>query len=117
MAIIKIISGILIVFVSIMSFKHGFTGLKNMPLQGDAAMLSWGINKQIQTIIYIASMLMAVMILFPQIFLAGNILGAIIFIVLMCFQINAGNIKAAATEIPFLLITLSLIYLGHPLKK
>jgi hypothetical protein len=113
----KIISGILIVFVAIMSFKHGLSGLKSNAAQGDLQMLSWGINKQMQTIISIATIVMAIMILFPQTFLVGNILGAIIFIVLMCFQLNAGYVKAAATEIPFLFITLLMIYLGHPLKK
>jgi hypothetical protein len=113
----KIISGILIVFVAIMSVKHGISGLKTNAPQGDLQMLSWGINKQMQTIISITTILMAIMILFPQTFLVGNILGAIIFIVLMCFQLNAGNIKAALTEIPFLLITLLMIYLGHPFKK
>jgi hypothetical protein len=41
----KIISGVLIVFVAIMSFKHGFSGLKTNATQGDLQMLSWGINK------------------------------------------------------------------------
>jgi hypothetical protein len=113
----KIISGILIVFVAIMSFKHGLSGLKSNAPQGDLQMLSWGINKQMQTIIKFATIVMAIMILFPQTFLAGNILGAIIFIVLMCFQLNAGNIKAALTEIPFLLVSFLMIYLGHPFKK
>jgi formate/nitrite transporter FocA (FNT family) len=113
----KIISGILIVFVAMMSFKHGISGLKSNPPQGDLQMLSWGINKQMQTIISIATILMAILILFPQTFLVGNILGGIIFIVLMCFQLNAGNLKAALTEIPFLLVTFLLIYLGHPFKK
>jgi predicted lysophospholipase L1 biosynthesis ABC-type transport system permease subunit len=113
----KIISGILIVFVAIMSFKHGLKILKNNVPQGDLQMKSWGINKQMQTIISIATILMAIMILFPQSFLIGNILGAIIFIVLMCFQLNTGNVKAALIEIPFLLITFLIIYLGHPLKK
>jgi hypothetical protein len=113
----KIISGILILFVAIMSFKHGLSGFKSNAAQGDLQMLSWGINKQMQTIISIVTIIMAIMILFPQTFLVGNILGVILFIVLMCFQLNAGNIKAAATEIPFLLITLLMIYLGHPFKK
>jgi hypothetical protein len=113
----KIISGVLIVFVAIMSFKHGFSGLKSNATQGDLQMLGWGINKQMQTVIGIATIVMAIMILFPQTFLAGNILGAIIFIVLMCFQLNVGNVKAVLTEIPFLLVTLLIIYLGHPFKN
>jgi hypothetical protein len=113
----KIISGILIVFVAIMSFKHGLDGLRNTSPNGNETLLSWGINKPLQIIISIITILTALMILFPQTFFIGNIVAAMVFIALMGFQLNTGNIKAALTEIPFLLITLTLIYLGHPLRK
>ncbi len=113
----KIISGILIVFVAIMSFKHGLEGLRNTSSNGNETLLSWGINKPLQTIISILTILSALMILFPQTFFSGNILAGMLFILMMGFQLSTGNIKAALTEIPFLLITLTIIYLGHPLKK
>jgi hypothetical protein len=113
----KIISGILIVFVAIMSFKHGLEGLRNTSPNGNETLLSWGINKPLQVIISIITILTALMILFPQTFFVGNIIAAMLFILLMGFQLNAGNIKAALTEIPFLLITMMMIYLGHPFRK
>jgi hypothetical protein len=113
----KIISGILIIFVAFMSFKHGLDGLKNTSSSGNETLLSWGIIKPIQTIISVITILSALMILFPQTFFVGNIIAAMLFILLMGFQLNTGNFKAALMEIPFLLITLTMIYLGHPLKK
>jgi hypothetical protein len=117
MGYIKIISGILIVFVAIMSFKHGVDGLRNTSLNGNETLLSWGINKPLQIIISILTILSALLILFPQTFFIGNIISAMLFIALICFQINTGNMKAALSEIPFIMITILMIYLGHPFKK
>jgi hypothetical protein len=113
----KIISGILIVFVAIMSFKHGLDGLRSTSPSGNETLLSWGINKPLQTIISVLTILTALMILFPQTFFVGNIIAAMVFVLLMGFQLNSGNVKAALTEIPFLLVTFTMIYLGHPFKK
>ena len=117
MGYLKIISGILIVFVAIMGFKHGMDEIRNSSAIGDAKMLSWGIGKPVQIIINTSTMLMSLMILFPQTFYVGNIIGAIIFVLLMWYQIQSGNYKAALTEIPFLLIIFLMLYLGYPLKK
>ncbi len=46
----KIIIGILIVFVAIMGFKKGLTGLLNTAPDGDITLLSWGINKTLQIV-------------------------------------------------------------------
>lgn len=113
----KIISGILIIIVAVLSFKHGLDGLRNNAPNGDANMFSWGINKPFQTVLNITTILVAVMILFPQTFFAGNVISAMLFILLMGFQLQSGNIKAALIEIPFLFLSLVLIYLGHPFKK
>jgi hypothetical protein len=113
----KIISGILIVFVAVMSFKKGLTGLLNTAPDGDLTLLSWGINKTLQTILNVITIVVAVLILVPQTFLLGNIIAAMLFILLIGFQLNSGNIKAALIEIPFLATTLFMIYLGHPFKK
>lgn len=113
----KIISAVLILVTAFLSFKHGWDVLKNNSPDGDPALFSWGLNKSLQFIISLVTLLTAVMILFPQTFFLGNILSAAVFIVLISFQLNSGNVKAALIEIPFLLIPLVLIYLGHPLRK
>lgn len=113
----KIISGILIAIVAVLSFKHGLDGLRNNAPNGDANMFAWGISKPVQTILSCTNILIALMILFPQTFFAGNIISAMLFILLMGFQLQSVNIKAALIEIPFLFLSLVLIYLGHPFKK
>lgn len=113
----KIISGILIAMVAVLSFKHSLDGLRNNAPNGDAHMFAWGISKPFQTALNISNILLALMILFPQTFFAGNVISAMVFILLMGFQLQSGNIKAALIEIPFLLLPLVLIYLGYPFKK
>lgn len=113
----KIISAILILVSAILSFKHGWEGLRNNAPDGDPTLISWGLTKTMQVLLNIVTLIVAVLILFPQTFFIGNVLSAVMFIVLICFQISTGNLKAAAIEVPFLLIPLVLIYLGHPLRK
>ena len=108
----KIVTGILIVAIAVLSFKHGIDGLKGT----DVRLLSWGINRSFQVVFSMLNMVIAGLILFPQTFFAGNCAAAILFIVLMAFQLSAGDFRAALIEIPFLSVTLLLIYLGHPLK-
>jgi hypothetical protein len=55
--------------------------------------------------------------LFPQTFFAGNLLGAAVILLIVALALNAGNIKMALIEVPFFLMPLILIWLGHPLKK
>lgn len=112
----KIVSGILIIVVAVLSFKHGWDGLKNTSPQG-AAMFSWGISKPVQVTLSVINILVALMILFPQTFFAGNMISAMVFVLLIGFQLKSGNIKAALIEIPFFLMPCIMIYLGHPFKR
>ena len=113
----KIISSVLIVVVAVLSFKHGWDSLKNTSPQGDAAMFSWGISKPVQVTLSVINILVALMILFPQTFFAGNMISAMVFVLLIGFQLKSGNIRAALIEIPFLLMPCIMIFLGHPLKN
>ncbi|PBQ31008.1 hypothetical protein CNR22_04225 [Sphingobacteriaceae bacterium] len=113
----KIISAILILVTAALSFKHGWEGLRNNSPGGDPILVSWGLNKTLQLLLSLLTLVTALLILFPQSFFTGNVLSALMFILLICFQLSTGNVKAALIETPFLLFPLVLIYLGHPLKK
>ena len=113
----KIISVVLILVTAVLSVKHGWDGLRNTSPQGDAQMVAWGINKPLHIFLCIINISVACMILFPQTFFLGNLIAAMVFVLLIGFQLNSADIKAALIEIPFLLIPLVLIYLGHPLRK
>jgi len=112
----KIISAVLILVTAILSFKHGWDGLRNSSPQGDPTLVSWGLNKSMQLVLSVTTLVSALLILFPQTFFLGNLVSAILFIFLICFQISTGNLKAALIEVPFLMFPLVLIYLGHPFK-
>lgn len=78
-------------------------------------LLDLGINKTIEQIVAVLSFAVAIFLLFPQTFFFGNLINATMILVIMALRTS--NYKIALLEIPFLLMPLLLIYLGHPLKK
>jgi hypothetical protein len=68
-------------------------------------------------IVAILSFVVAIFLLFPQTFFVGNLINATMILVIMALALKTGNYKISLIEIPFLLMPLILIYLGHPLKK
>jgi hypothetical protein len=114
----KIISGILVLLTVYLNFKHGWAGLNNSMSEAETTMMTnLGIHKMMVTLISTFSLVTCLLVLFPQTFFWGNILNAIIILVIMGFALQTGNFKIALIEIPFLLMPLLLIYLGHPFKK
>lgn len=117
--IIKLISGALILFTAYMGFKHGWQALQIKP--GDTGPEVELFNKlnlspaAIKTI-GVLSILGGLLILAPQTFFIGNLLNAVVIVFLMAMFLNAGEIKPALIEIPFLAIPLLLIYLKYPLE-
>ncbi|RYD69048.1 MAG: hypothetical protein EOP55_24615 [Sphingobacteriales bacterium] len=61
--------------------------------------------------------------LIPQTFLWGNFITAAGILLIICFHLNettaasAERLKGVAIELPFLLLSLLIIYLQHPLAK
>jgi hypothetical protein len=114
----KIISGLFILVTIYLNFKHGWAGLNNSMSEAETKMMSdLGLTKMMVTLISIFSLATCVLVLFPQTFFWGNILNALIIFTIMGFALQSGNFKIALIEIPFLLMPLLLIYLGHPFKK
>jgi hypothetical protein len=114
----KILSAILIVATIFLNIKHGWGGVTNTMKPEEAKMISdLGINKTMLLVISSLTLLVVVLILFPRTFFVANLVNAAIILLIMGFALKSGNIKTALIEIPFLLIPLVLIYLGHPFKK
>lgn len=76
-----------------------------------------GAGKTAVTVMSILSILVGIAILFPQSFFIANLVNALTILMIMVFALRGGNLRIAMIEIPFLLIPLVLIYLGHPLRK
>ena len=116
MTIMKIISGILIIITAFLSFKHGWEGI-SMKSETNEMVTALGISKPVFLTISVLSLAVGVMVLFPQTFFIGNVINAITIVLIMALSLRTGNLKIALVEIPFLLMPLVMIYLGHPLKK
>lgn len=112
----KIISGILIIITAFLSFKHGWEGI-TLKTETNEMIEALGISKSILTVISVLSLAVGVMVLFPQTFFMANLINALTIVSIMALSLKNGNTKIALIEIPFLLIPLVLIYVGHPLKK
>ena len=116
--LMKIISVILILITSFLSFKHGWDGLTMNVKPGDTDMMAeLGIGRIGTIMISALSIAIGLMVLFPQTFFVANLMNAAIILLIMALALKAGNIKIALIEIPFLLMPLVLVWLGHPFKK
>ncbi len=113
----RIISGILILITTYLSVKHGWAGLTSTVKPEEANMLAGlGINKSARFVISLLSLAVGVLVLFPQTFFVGNLLNAMAILLIMGFALSSGNLKIALIEVPFLLMPLVLLWLGHPFK-
>jgi hypothetical protein len=113
-----IISSLLILLTVFLSLKHGWNGLHLDTHPGEAKMAAdLGIGKTGITVISIFSIAVGISILFPPSFFIANLVNAGSILLIMAFALKSGNLKIALMEIPFLLIPLLLIFLGHPFKK
>ena len=112
----KIISGALILITVFLSFKHGWEGLTMKP-EAVNMLTELGIGGFAGKVVSVLTLVGGVLILFPQTFFAGNLLNASLILLIMALSLKTGNVKTALIEIPFLLMPLVLIWLGHPLKK
>ena len=116
--ILKIISGLLTLVAAFMSLRHGWAGVRgNLNPQEAQMMTSMGITQPMQLIIHGLTLLVGGLLLFPRTFLVGNLLSTMLFMVIIPFALSHGQVKIALTEVPFLLVALLLIWLGHPFSR
>lgn len=114
----KIISGILLLITVFFCFKHGWPGVTGNLKPEEAKMMSdLGIGRNLLLFIALTNLSVCVLILFPQTFFIANVFNAAVILLIMALALKTGHIKIALIEIPFLILPLVLIYLGHPLKK
>lgn len=115
--IVRIISGILILTNLYTSISHGSRTFRKPSAEYLEMMESLGITDSMRIVAGVWSMISAILILWPKTFFIGNVLRAMLLLIMMCLALKMGNYKFALIEIPFLLIPLVLIYLDHPFKN
>jgi hypothetical protein len=114
--LIKIISGLLTLFVVYMGFKQGWAMVTVKPQMLDM-FGKWHFSNTDVKVFGIITLISTLLIIFPQTFTAGNILMAITILVIIGLQLSIKDIKGALIEVPFLLMNLVLIWLHYPLSK
>jgi len=112
----KIISIILIAVSAFLSLKHGWDGFQNVNPEQAKMMSELGISKALSPYFGALSIIVGLMILFPQTFFISNLLNAITIVLIMALSLKAGNFKIALMEIPFLALPMVLIWLKYPFK-
>lgn len=110
----KIISIALILLSACLSMKHGWDAFQPANAEQTKMMAELGINKTIMPFFGVFSIVIGLMLLFPQTFFASNLLNALTIVLIMAFSLRAGNTTMALIEIPFLAMPLVLIWLKHP---
>ncbi|MFS0490907.1 DoxX family protein [Leadbetterella byssophila] len=114
--ILKIINSFLILFAVFMGTKHGWNMLTAKPEMLEM-FGKWDFSKNAVVINGAVTLLASVLILFPKTFVWGNFLMAAGILMIICLQLLNKDLKGVATEIPFLVLNLVIIYLQHPLKN
>ena len=113
--ILKILNSILIIFAVFMGTKHGWNMLTAKPEMLEM-FDKWNFSKNAVIVNGAITLLASILILFPKTFVWGNFLMAAGILLIICLQLLNKDLKGVAIEIPFLLLNLVIIYLGHPLK-
>ena len=118
---LRIINTALILFAVYMGTKQGWA-----MLSGKAEMLAmfskWNMGRTAVLTFGLITLLSAIALLFPKTFLAGNFIMAASILLLILLHLNNASagigerLKGAATELPFLLLNLVIVYLQYPLN-
>ncbi len=113
---IKILNSVLILFALYMGIKQGFA-----MVSGKAEMLQFfnkfDVGKSGVLILGTLTIIGAILVLFPKTFIYGNFITAAGILFIIALELNHKDLKGAAIELPFLLLSLVILYLQHPLAK
>ena len=112
----KIISIVLILISAFLSIKHGWDAFQPANAEQTNMMADLGISKTIMPFFGALSIVIGLMLLFPQTFFISNLLNAVTIVLIMALSLRAGNTSIALIEIPFLAMPLLLIWLKYPFK-
>ncbi|WP_310587421.1 DoxX family protein [Emticicia sp. CRIBPO] len=114
--ILKIINAILIIFAVYMGLRQGWAMASGKP-----EMLTmfgkWDIQKNGVMVLGGLTISGAVLTLIPQTFLWGNFITACGILFIMALHLTHKDLKGVAVELPFLFLSLVIIYLQHPLTR
>ncbi len=106
----------LLAISSFLSLKHGWDAFQPANAEQVKMMSDLGISKATMPFFGVFSIVIGLMLLFPQTFFISNLLNAITIVLIMALSLRADNVNMALIEIPFLAMPLVLIWLKYPFK-
>ncbi|TCC92461.1 hypothetical protein EZ428_11670 [Pedobacter frigiditerrae] len=113
---IRIFTAVLLIVVVIMGFKQGIA-----MFNGNEVVLEmfgkFNFSRFWVKVLGGLTILAAIMVLFPQTYVVGNVLMASLILLILCLQLSIMDIRGAMIEVPFLLMNLALIYFQYPTVK
>ena len=115
MPLARIFSAILVVLAFVMGLRHGVDLLRSTPAKVQES-LHITLNQPTILAVGALTCVGAILILFPQTFLAANFISAAVVLYLAAVQSKAHNLPGALVELPFVLLPLLVLYLGYPFK-
>jgi len=113
---LKILNTLLILFAVFMGIKQGGAMLMGKTTMTDM-FAKWNIGKTGVMVLGACTLLGSVLILFPKTFVWGNFIMAASILLIMAFHLLDKDLHGVLVELPFLLLSLLIIYLQHPLAK
>jgi len=112
----KVVSIILLLVSACLSLKHGWDAFQPANAEQAKMMADLGISKAALPFFGVFSIVVGLLLLFPQTFFISNVLNAMTIVLIMALSLRAGNVSMALIEIPFLALPLVLIGLTYPFK-
>ena len=112
----RIISVVLLLVSAFLNLKHGWDAFKPANPEQVKMMATLGVAQPLMPYFGVFSVILGLMLFFPQTFFISNVLQAIVIILIMAMSLRAGEYKIALIEIPFLALPLILIGLKYPFK-
>ncbi|QOG01570.1 hypothetical protein [Flavobacterium sp. MDT1-60] len=112
----KIVSILLLIASAFLSIKHGWDAFQPANAEQAKIMANLGISNTVMPYFGALSIIIGLILFFPQTFFLGNVLNAVMIVLIMALSLRAGDYKMALMEIPFLTLPLILIWLKYPFK-
>ncbi len=112
----NILSGALLLTTVALSAKQGYGMLTDQP-EPAGLLRQLGVGRPGRALLGGAVALGAGLTLVPATFVGGSVLSAACILSILGLQLHQRNLAGAAAEVPFLLLALGVLYLGHPLDS
>ena len=107
----------LLIALAFLSLKHGWDAFQPATAEQAKIMANLGITQSIMPYFGVFSIIIGLMLFFPQTFFASNVLHAVIVVMIIVLSLRAGDYRMAMIEIPFLALPLIMLWLKYPFKN